>query len=258
VPLSWFASSLFQAVPLVGQPACPADADAECSERSELAHHGLSYVPTPRDSRSAGRTALPLFAAGKGRVFRARFAVSKNRPPRGKPFGSILDTTVALSVQEKFADSCPPAGLALKLLALASQGISTSSKEERGILAKRKTSSRKRSAAPPLDRRRLRQRLEQARQAHAAREERMDECEKYIRCWQIPPETLFGEWLEWCVATEIDPTKRLDYLRRPLKNRLKELIGERVESWDGGTGVRDWGQIFTRRDWGQIFTREWQ
>ncbi len=99
-------------------------------------------------------------------------------------------------------------------------------------MAKRKTSSRKRSAAPPLDRKPLRQRIEQARQAHAAREGRMDKCEKYIRCWQTPPETLFDEWLEWCVAEEIDSTERLDYLGRPLKNRLKELIGERQEGWD--------------------------
>lgn len=61
----------------------------------------------------------------------------------------------------------------------------------------------------------------------------MDKCEKYIRCWQTPPETLFEEWAEWCVAEEIDPTKRLDYLRRPLKNRLKELIGEEPRGWDG-------------------------
>ena len=77
-----------------------------------------------------------------------------------------------------------------------------------------------------------RERVEKARQARAEREARMDNCERYLRSWQTPPKTLFDEWLEWCVATEIDPTKRLDYLRRPLKNRLKELIGEEPRGWD--------------------------
>ncbi len=127
-------------------------------------------------------------------------------------------------------------------------------------MAKRNTSSRNRGDALPLDQwelieqyyeqrgkekqlqerldkhplQQLRQRLEQIRQTHAERKAMMDKCERYLRCWQTPPKTLLDKWVKGCEAEQVDPVNRHEDLRRPLKHRLKELIGSRPEGWNDG------------------------
>ena len=95
-------------------------------------------------------------------------------------------------------------------------------------MVKRKTSSRNRGVAPPLDQKRLSQGLEEARQAHDRREEEAEELERRVRRWekQKLPERLIKAWFDWCVAEKVNPVGRLEYLLRPLEDRLADLFYE--------------------------------
>ncbi len=97
---------------------------------------------------------------------------------------------------------------------------------------KGKTSTKNRGTAPPLNRERLRQRVERAQWDLAERQARVDECRRCLRRFKTPPDALFQVWVEDCMADGVDPVEMLHNLSRPLKVRLTELIGERPEGSD--------------------------
>ncbi len=91
----------------------------------------------------------------------------------------------------------------------------------------RKISSRNRCIAQPRDRKRRPKAPGHAYPVRDVPEARMDECERYLRCYKKPPDTLFDDWRHGCIARGIDPEEWLHKLTQPLKQRLRYLIGER-------------------------------